>query len=186
MTSTPRRLIAVDAQTLLGCRPGKASKARWEFAIAGSLGAVSFREATDHLIIAVTPDWAFTVKALAPFARLLVRAGRHGADLALCTALEDADFIASRYHEAVIASGSHILREPLRALADAGVDTTVACLPNQTSRQLTAVAGHVIWLDRPRGVLSDTVATSRRTPALASVDADPRTVPPRTRLGLAA
>lgn len=195
MSSTRRRLIAVDAQSLLGCHPADASAACWAFAIAESLGAVGFHEDTDHLVIAVAPDWAFTVKALAPSARLMVRAGRHGADLALCTALEDAGFIASRYSEVVIASGSQIFREPIRTLADAGVPTTVACLPHQTSSALTAAAARVMWLDRPRAVLGDAAIAAAASatreneasaPASKAADARPRLVPLRHRLGLAA
>jgi hypothetical protein len=186
----------MDAQNLLGCHPTAASAACWEFAIAESLHAVGFRNDTDHLVIAVAPDWAFTVKALAPFARLMVREGRHGADLALCNALEDTNFIASRYSEVVIASGDHIFCASVRALADAGVPTTVACLPHQTSSDLTATADHVTWLERPRKVLGDAawdvtaLATTRATrliaPVLEAADAGPHLVPPRTRLGLAA
>ncbi len=191
MSPIRRRLIAVDAQNLLGCHPANASAACWQFAIAESLGAVGFREDTDHLVIAVAPEWAFTVKALAPFARLMVRGGRHGADLALCNALEDTSFIASRYSEVVIASGSHLFRRSVRALADAGVRTTVACLPHQTSSELTATAAHVTWLDRPQSVLGDAAlvaaaSATRETDALAPVDARPRLVPLRTRLDLAA
>lgn len=201
MSPLRRRLIAMDAQNLLGCHPSTASAACWEFAIAESLHAVGFRNDTDHLVIAVAPDWAFTVKGLAPFARLMVREGRHGADLALCNVLEDTNFIASRYSEVVIASGSHLFRRSVRALADAGVSTTVACLPHQTSSELTASAAHVTWLERPRKVLGDAaivvtaLATTRATPliapALKAADARPRlvplrTVPLRTRLGLAA
>lgn len=155
MSPVRRRLIAVDAQNLLGCHPSHASEACWAFAIDEVLDAVGFHEDTDHLVIAVAPDWAFTVKTLAPSARLMVRRGRHGADLALRNALEDAHFIASRYSEVVIASGSHQFRPSVRALADAGVATTVACLPHQTSTELTAAAAHVTWLDRPRAVLGD-------------------------------
>jgi hypothetical protein len=206
MSPIRRRLIALDAQNLLGCHPADASAACWEFAIAESLNAVGFREDTDHLVIAVAPDWAFTVKALAPFARLMVRAGRHGADLALCNALEDTDFIASRYSEVVIASGSHIFRRSVSALADAGVPTTVACLPHQTSSALTATAAHVTWLDRPRTILGDAAmvggamvggattgdattgdaTATREAPVLVPVDASPRAVPRHARMGLAA
>ena len=191
MSPKRRRLIAMDAQNLLGCHPATASAACWEFAIAESLHAVGFREDADHLVIAVAPDWAFTVKELAPFARLLVRGGRHGADLALCNALEDTNFIASRYSEVVVASGDHIFCASVRALADAGVSTTVACLPHQTSSELTATAAHVTWLDRPRSVLGDAAlvaaaSATRETHALAPVDANPRAVPLRARLGLAA
>ncbi len=191
MSPIRRRLIAMDAQNLLGCHPATASAACWEFAIAESLHAVGFREDTDHLVIAVAPEWAFTVKALAPFARLMVRGGRHGADLALCNALEDTNFIASRYSEVVVASGSHLFRRSVRALADAGVSTTVACLSHQTSSELTATAAHVTWLDRPRKVLGDaaTVAapsTTRETYELAPVDANPPAVPVHPRLDLAA
>jgi hypothetical protein len=196
MSSTRRRLIAVDAQNLLGCHPDMASEACWEFAISESLRAVGFQEDTDHLVIAVAPDWAFTVKALAPFARLVVRAGRHGADLALCNALEDTDFIANRYSEVVIASGSHIFSRSVRALADAGVPTTVACLPHQTSSALTATAAHVTWLSRPRAVLGaaatigdatvGSASAERETPVLTPVHRSPRAVPRHTPLRLAA
>ncbi len=191
MSPIRRRLIAMDAQNLLGCHPATASAACWEFAIAESLHAVGFREDTDHLVIAVAPDWAFTVKALAPFARLLVRGGRHGADLALCNALEDTNFIASRYSEVVVASGDHIFCASVRALADADVPTTVACLPHQTSSELTATAAHVTWLDRPRSVLGDAAmvaeaSAAREAHVLAPVDADRRAVPVYARMGLAA
>jgi len=200
MLSTRRRLIAVDAQNLLGCHPADASAACWEFAIVESLRALGFHEDADHVVIAVAPDWAFTVKALAPFARLVVRGGRHGADLALCNALEDANFIASRYSEVVLASGSHILRRSVRALADAGVPTTVACLPHHASSALTANAAHVTWLEGPRKVLGDAAlvvaapSAARETYALAPAlppatmpaDARPHLAPLRTRLGLAA
>jgi hypothetical protein len=95
----------------------------------------------------------------------------------------------------VIASGSHILRRSVHALADAGVPTTVACLPHRTSSELTAAAAHVTWLDRPRRVLDAAalVAAASATremyalaPALKAADANPRAVPLRTRLGLAA
>lgn len=190
MSPTHRRLIAVDAQNLLGCHPSHASAASWEFAIEEVLDAVAFDEDSDHVIIAVAPDWAFIVKALAPSARLMVQRGRHGADRALCHALDDAHFIADRYSEVVVASGSHRLRKPVRALADAGVATTVACLPQQTSRALTDSAAHVTWLDRPTTVLGNaarvTPSAARKPHALVPMGAATRTAPARTRLGLAA
>ena len=191
MSPASRRLIAVDSQNLLGCDPRIASTACWEFAVAGLLRAVGFRKDVDHLVIAVAPDWAFTVKALAPCARLVVRKGPHGADLALCDALADTAFIASRYSEVVIASGDHIFCASVRALADAGVPTTVAGLPHQTSRELTAAATRVTWLDRPARFLGEaaTVAVAPaelETYALASVHADPVPLPQHTELGLAA
>ncbi len=155
MSTTARRLIAVDAENLLGCEPELASAVCWEFAIAGLLHAVKFRKGTDHLVIGVGPDWAFTVATLAPSARLLVRNGADGADLALCDALADTSFIAGRYSEVVIASVDHIFCESVRALAAAGVPTTVAGLPTTTSSELTATATSVMWLDRPGMVLGE-------------------------------
>ncbi len=193
MSVASRRLIAVDAQNLLGCDPGIASAACWEFAIAGLLHAVGFRKDVDQLVIAVAPDWAFTVKTLAPCARLVVRKGPHGADVALCDALADTAFIASRYSEVVIASGDHIFCASVRALADAGVPTTVAGLPRQTSSELTATATRVTWLDPPARFLgaAATVAvapTRRKKYALApaSVDAGPSPLVQHTALELAA
>ncbi len=191
MSPTSRRLIAVDAQNLLGCHPSDASAACWEFAIAELLHAVNFRKDTDHLVIAVAPEWAFTVKALAPCARLMVRGGRHGADVALCDALEDTTFIASRYNEVVLASGDHIFCPSVRALADAGVPTTVACLPHQTSSELTATAAHVTWLDRPRRALGDAAiavatAATRKAYALAPSNTNAPHGTRHTQLDLAA
>ena len=196
MSSTSRRLIAVDSQNLLGCDPRIASAACWEFAVAGLLRAVGFRKDVDHLVIAVAPDWAFTVKTLAPCARLVVRKGPHGADLALCDALADTAFIASRYSEVVIASGDHIFCASVRALADAGVPTIVAGLPHQTSSELTTTATRVTWLDRPARFLGEaaTVAVApaqRKTYALAPVGsdpvgADPTLLPRHTGLAIAA
>lgn len=171
MSAASRRLIAVDAENLLGCDPRIASAVCWEFAIAGLLHAVGFRQDVDHLVIAVAPHWAFTVMAIAPSARLVVRKGRHGADLALCDALEDTAFIAGRYSEVVLASGDHIFCEAVRSLADAGVTTTIAGLPTQTSSELTASASSVMWLDRPGRFLGE-AATVGITPA--RLDATPR------------
>jgi len=171
MSATSRRLIAVDAENLLGCDPTIASAVCWEFAIVGLLHAVGFRQDLDHLVIAVAPHWAFTVMAIAPSARLVVRKGRHGADLALCDALEDTAFIAGRYSEVVIASGDHIFCEAVRSLADAGVTTTIAGLPTQTSSELTASASSVMWLDRPSRFLGE-AATVGIAPA--RLDAIPR------------
>lgn len=164
MAAAARRLIAVDAENLLGCDPRVASAMCWEFAIGGLLHAVRFQEVTDHLVIAVAPNWAFVVMGLAPSARLVVREGHDGADLALCDALEDAAFIAARYNEVVLASGDHIFCGSVRSLAGAGVHTTVAGLPTQTSSELTASASSVMWLDRPERFLGEaaTVTTSAR------------------------
>lgn len=196
MSPTSRRLIAVDAENLLGCAPGIASAACWEFAIAGLLKAVGFRTGTDHLVVAVAPEWAFTVNALVPSARLVVRKGPNGADLALCDALADTAFIASRYNEVVLASGDHIFCPSVRALADAGIPTTVAGLPTQTSSELTAFATTVTWLNRPARFLgaAATVAvasavlgkSSRRKSALKPAHAKRRPRPQRAELGLAA
>jgi len=191
MSSISRRLIAIDAQNLLGCSPSTASPACWQFAIDKALDAVGFREDVDHVVIAVAPRWAFAVQDLAPGARLVVREGRHGADRALCDALHDTAFIASRYSEVVIASGDHVFCASVRALAEAGVPTTIACLPRQTSRELLAAAAHVMWLDRPKAVLGDaaTVAAAsvaRETSTLAPRHAVRRAARQHARLELAA
>ncbi len=83
------------------------------------------------------------------------------------------------------------MRGPVRALADAGVATTVACLPHQTSSALTAAAAHVTWLDRPRAVLGDAAVVAdasavRETPVAVAVHARRGAIPAHIRLGLAA
>ncbi len=187
MSTSGRRLIAVDAENLLGCDPGIASAVCWEFAIVGLLHAVRFRQGTDHLVIAVAPDWAFTVMELAPSARLMVRNGPNGADLALRDALEDAAFIAGRYSKVVLASGDHIFSNSVRSLADAGIHTTVAGLPTQTSSELTALASSVVWLDRPSRFLGEAAtvtASGRRVDSgpVKPVHVSPMLLPPALRV----
>ena len=155
MTTTTRRLIAADIENLLGAQPKLATAARWDAAFTALIAALDYDPERDHLVVAVAPAWAFHAKSRAPHARLLVRSGESGADLALCDCLADTDFIARRYGRVVIASGDHEFVSPVAALALAGVAVTVAALAIQASPVLTAMATDVIWLERPDAAVVD-------------------------------
>jgi len=172
-----RRLIMVDAENLLACEPDDATPACWEFAISSLLESLEYRRGHDHVVLGVHPSWAYIVAAIVPEARLVVRTGESGADLALCDELLDVDFIARRYDGVDIASGDHEFVSPAAALAGVGVPVTVAAIAVQASPVLTAVAESVVWLTRPARVLgADAVRLSLATAEPGVVDwmaADP-------------
>ncbi|WP_062202886.1 NYN domain-containing protein [Demequina salsinemoris] len=143
------RCILVDVENLLGCSPELASDAAWDLACEGLVEALRYRPETDRLTVASAPSWAFEARARFPRARLVVRRGSSGADRALCEEVDDAEWIASRFAEVIIASGDHEFIDSVVGLRAAGVRTTVAALPASASAELTARADDVVWLERP-------------------------------------
>ena len=150
-----RRLIAVDVENLLGVEPALASDACWDAAVQGLVTQLDIRAGTDHVVIAADPQWAFYAGKRMPTARLEVRSGASGADLALCDALCDTAFLTQRYTEIVIASGDHIFTASVHTLVASGLHVTVAAIPIHASPELTAAADAVVWLRRPGAVLGE-------------------------------
>jgi len=153
--NTTRRLIAADIENLLGSTPAHATAARWDSAVATLTETLAYEPTRDHLVVAVHPSWAFEVKTRIPTARLLVRTGESGADIALCEELTDVTFIARRYGRVVVASGDHEFVSPVAALTEAGVPVTVASVALHASPVLTAMATDVLWLARPDVLVVD-------------------------------
>ncbi|WP_084127296.1 NYN domain-containing protein [Demequina sp. NBRC 110054] len=155
MHTIDTRYILVDIENLLGCSPELASDAAWDAACEGLVEALGYRPETDRLTVASAPAWAFEASARFPHARLVVREGASGADRALCDEVEDAEWVASRFAEVVIASGDHELVASVAGLRAAGVRTTVAAMPITASAELTAGADDVVWLERPANRLGE-------------------------------
>lgn len=155
MTDHETRCILVDAENLLGCPPELASDASWDRACAALLESVDYREESDRLVVGVGPDWVFEASARFPAARLVVRSGPSGADLALCEELADAAWIASHFSEVIVASGDHEFVASVWALRDHRVRVTVATLPLSAAPELTAAADQVLWLERPIHTLGE-------------------------------
>jgi len=149
-SATPRRLIAVDLENLLGVQPDIASQSCWEAALSGLLDSVEYCEGVDRLVVGVGHDWVFTVADLAPAsARIVTRDGFSGADLALCDELADTGFIARRYQQVIIGSGDHEFVESVRSVRACGAVVTVAAIAVQASSELASLADAVVWLERP-------------------------------------
>lgn len=147
--SSGRRLIVADLENLLGCAPADAEASVWDEAFAGLVEAVGFDESVDQLVIGVDPRWAFTVNDIAPTARLVTKSGESGADIALCEALSDYDFVARRFTEVVIASGDHEFIRAVGQLRYRNVLTTVASRGAGLNCVLAMIADRVIDLSTP-------------------------------------
>lgn len=155
VASSGRRLVVVDLENLLGCAPHVASDAGWALALSRALAAVGFVRGVDQLVIGVGPDWVFTARELAPWARVLHGCGPSGADRALCAELADVDLIADRYAGVVVASGDHEFVRPTLRLLGAGVSVTVAAVMLSASAELTHHASDTVWLERPALTLGE-------------------------------
>lgn len=149
VASSDRRLIVADLENLLGCKPADAEVSVWDEAFAGLVAGIGFKESVDHLVIGVDPRWVFTVNDIAPSARLVTRSGESGADIALCEALSDYDFIARRFTEVVIASGDHEFIRAVGQLRHRHVLTTVASRGEGLNCTLAVIADRVIDLATP-------------------------------------
>ena len=83
---------------------------------AAILRAVSdYREAApvavgDHVIIGTNPNLGVVANACWPSARLVVRGGPDGADIALLGEVKDDCWVAARYDRIVVGSGDSVFR----------------------------------------------------------------------------
>ena len=108
-----RALHIVDLENLMGgpmagfLPMAKAAAAYYE--------AVSVGE-DDHLVVAVNPCLALDAHDCFPSALLRVRGGHDGADLALLEAIDDAQFVCSRYTRLIVGSGDGIFASAMLRL----------------------------------------------------------------------
>jgi hypothetical protein len=104
--------------------------------------------ADDHFVIACNHGACIEVGLAWLGARLVVRSGPDGADLALLGILDHED-IPSRFGRVVIASGDGIFADVADQLASEGVEVTVVSLEHSLSRRLRLAAGRVRLIPRP-------------------------------------
>lgn len=97
----------------------------------------------DHVIIGANPMLGPAVKAAWPRARLVVRGGPDGADIALLQAVRDVDFIAARYDQIVVGSGDGVFEVVVREFRSRGLAVGVVSLPQRLSYALGTSASFV-------------------------------------------
>ena len=101
------------------------------------------------IIIGANPTLAFVCREVAPRARIRLGKGPNGADRCLMKELDDIRFIQRRFTDVVVASGDGAFLDPVIALNEAGIHTTVVALEGQLSTALRLAAKTVLWLPSP-------------------------------------
>jgi hypothetical protein len=138
-----RRLVLVDIENVVGgavLAVEQASQARHVVDAAARL------KDGDHVVIATSHIGLLPTGLGWAGARLLVRSGPDGADLALLDVLTE-EQVEARFDEVVVASGDGIFTDAVAALGAAGVAVTVVARPDGCSRRLRMAASRTISLD---------------------------------------
>lgn len=97
----------------------------------------------DHVIIGANPQLGVAAKTEWPGARLVVRGGPDGADIALLDAVREVDFIAERYDQIVVGSGDGVFEVVVREFRSRGLAVGVVSLRRGLSYALGASASFV-------------------------------------------
>jgi len=97
----------------------------------------------DHAIIGANPQLGLAAKTAWPGARLVVRGGPDGADIALLEAVSDVDFIAARYDQIVVGSGDGVFEVVVREFRNRGLAVGVVSLRQGLSYALGMSASFV-------------------------------------------
>lgn len=97
----------------------------------------------DHVIIGANPQLGLAAKTAWPGARLVVRGGPDGADIALLEAVRDVDFIAARYDQIVVGSGDGVFEVVVREFRSRGLAVGVVSLRRGLSYALGTSASFV-------------------------------------------
>lgn len=126
-----RQLVVVDVENALGFAPKHRQdvedvKRRIE-------GAITI-DPLDLVVIGVSHFGMLSSGLGWRGARLVVKSGADGADLALLEVLDED--VEQRFAKIVVVSGDHIFAEAVAALAGEGVATAVVARPGALSRRL--------------------------------------------------
>ncbi len=145
-THFPHRSIhLVDIENLLGdARPGSDAAAACRAQYEDVVG----RGEADLVVVACNHGAAVDVGLTWSSARLAVRSGPSGADLALLEVIER-EQIESRFDRVVIASGDGIFADAAADLAGQGLPVTVVSRRASLSRRLRLAATDVTYFPVP-------------------------------------
>ena len=137
-----RRLVVVDIENVAGGASvnglvASASRSRVDHAFV--------RRPTDHVIVGTCHIGLLHAGLAWPGARMVVRSGTDGADLALLDVLIN-ERIHERFDDVVLVSGDGIFVEAVAELENSGVHVTLISDPESCSKRLRLAAGGVAWL----------------------------------------
>lgn len=150
-----RTLHLIDIENLLG-EPRPAAESVFQARIA--YAAHVFVGENDLVVVACNHGCALDVGLAYSGARMVVRSGPDGADLALLEVLAEHD-VEGRFDAVVVASGDGIFTDAVAALAAVGLPTVVVSRPESLSRTLRlAAGGRVVAFDATGGPTEPTSA----------------------------
>lgn len=135
-----RSLHLVDVENLMG-GPELGGAALRE-ALAGYRTSAPVSDG-DHVIIGANPQLGLSAKTAWPGARLVVRGGPDGADIALLEAVREVEFIAARYDQIVVGSGDGVFEVVVREFRSRGLAVGVVSLRRGLSYTLGTSASFV-------------------------------------------
>lgn len=142
-TNLTRRLHLVDVENLIGCpRPtlAEATTCREDY---DECAAVRLN---DLVVVACNHGAALAVGFGWRGARLLLRSGQDGADLALLDVIAHED-VEDRFAAVVVASGDGRFADAVARLSILGIEVTVVSNGRALSRRLRLAAKHVVIFD---------------------------------------
>lgn len=140
---TGRSLHLIDIENLMGgpFAGGAALKEASEaYRVAARVGGC------DHVVVGANPSLAVEAGLEWPGARLLVRGGPDGADLALEESVEEVIWHAQRYDRVVIGSGDGRFSEVARSFKAAGIPVGVVARERSLALVLAQAATFVTLL----------------------------------------
>lgn len=140
-----RRLVLVDVENIAGGAVVTGAQAR---EARNLLEQALPARAGDQVVLGVSHASALeSGLAWGASARLVVRSGENGADLALLQVLEE-ERVADRFEEVVVVSGDGIFTNAVSALGAAEVDVTVVAHGRGCAKRLRFAARRIVYLQR--------------------------------------
>ncbi len=138
-----RRLVLVDVENIVGGGVLHAAVAEESVRL---VDEVLPRREDDQVVVGASHASALeSGLAWGKGARLVVRSGQDGADLALLDVLQT-EHVEDRFDEVVVVSGDGIFTDAIARLGDAGLLVTVVAHPYNCARRLKFAAAHTIYL----------------------------------------
>lgn len=138
-----RRIVVVDIENVVrGAVQSELHAAYARQAIEEAIGPTD----RDQVVIGTSHVGLVSAGMAWHGARLVVRSGPDGADLALLEVLIG-EQIAARFDEVILVSGDGIFADVVSSLGGDGVNVTVAATPGSCSKRLRLAAQGVVRLD---------------------------------------
>lgn len=146
-----RRLVLIDIENVVGGGIQTSTQAHWaRTEVERMVGATS----NDQVIVGTSHFGLFQSHDAWPSARLVVRSGENGADLALLDVMMKEE-LEERFQELVLVSGDGIFSEEVARLGALGVHVTVLGHKDGMSKRLSMAASKTLHLSAVSALIGE-------------------------------